>query len=302
MAFGRRGIFQRASNPRGGEGRVVTTSAVTFPQITDFTLDALYSWGDSAAISSFYGAFVSVKYNNDGSRIYVCWDIGNNSSYIKYTSPDLSPVWVPVAETLPATGYTEAGNTRMRCMGWSSDGTKVYIGKLNSDVITEYDNTGTAYNFTSGDLTSPSTFAATDPIDLHVTDDGSQIFWLQNGSLLRSLTMSTPDDITTASAGNTFDHSSQGTANKTGVVGNSDFSVFYLLDLNGTIYEYECSTPGDLSTTSYTGRSKNIVGDLGSGDDAFWGLDISSDYKHLITYSRDSTVVEYGAIAHYTSS
>lgn len=137
-----------------------------------------------------------------------------------------------------------------------------------------------------------------------VRRNGTQIFWVVNGAggAVRSVTMSTPDDLTTGAIdAETFDPSNESSNGFTGMAVSDDgLSMYLMSNTEEAIFEYEFAVAGDLSTLSYTGRSKDITADKVAGDETIFGLDVSPDNKHMILFSRDSTSGQGGAVLHYT--
>jgi hypothetical protein len=148
-------------------------------------------------------------------------------------------------------------------MTMKDDGTKLFIGDVGGNIqewvlSTPWDmstiGTPTVYDFGT-----PSSDLA---MALHLKEDGTRILTGGNGTLVHSLTLSTPWDISTASYDGSFDTTAQTTFNY-GVAMDALGTKMYVSDLTGqTIYQYTLSVAWDITTAVYA--SKSIAG-VGAG-------------------------------------
>lgn len=137
--------------------------------------------------------------------------------------------------------------------------------------------------------------------DRHViiTPDASRIYVMgaDNNSIYQ-WTMSTPGDLSTVGAAQSFSHSSQLTA-PIGWCFNNGGSKMFIMGYNSPgIYQYDLSTPWDITTASYTGyvynyttATTNISGGsvVSQGD-----IEVSRDNKKLYFCVASGSRVYYG--------
>jgi hypothetical protein len=99
---------------------------------------------------------------------------------------------------------------------------------------------------------------------IFVSTDGTKVFLTGEATdAVRRFSLSTPYDISTISAvEQTFSPTSE-TTNPQGVVFTSDGLKMYIMkQASATVYEYSLSTEWDLTTCTYTGRSKDVNTEL----------------------------------------
>jgi sugar lactone lactonase YvrE len=125
---------------------------------------------------------------------------------------------------------------------------------------------------------------------IFVSTDGTKVFLTGEATdAVRRFSLSTPYDISTISAvEQTFSTTSE-TTNPQGVVFTSDGLKMYIMkESSATVYEYSLSTEWDLTTCTYTGRSKDVNTELvNTGRD----LAISPTGDRLYVVGTNNTTV-----------
>ena len=166
----------------------------------------------------------------------------------------------------------------------------------------EYINNGTPYKFQTGDLVLNFDLAGVNrALDVAMLGSGLKLIYLDSANqLIRSITMTLPDDLSTGAVdAATFDPS-----NENASMGSLDVSPdgvsLYLRGLGNIIYEYEFGTPGDVSTLTYTGRSLDVTSDLPVGSTSAVGVSVSPNNQHMVVVARNGTVPANNYFMHYT--
>ena len=162
---------------------------------------------------------------------------------------------------------TGTGNSELPYI--SSDGTKIFQIDAGSDDIYAY-NLTTPFELNS--IVSPATIFDLTPYETVVNgfvfgNNGTEMFILGNGKIIKQFHLSTAWDISTAS--NTKNSTSLTTL--IGVIGfpramdfKDDGTKMYFIEHNDIIYELNLSTAWDISTLSYNNKSITIQNMSGS--------------------------------------
>jgi hypothetical protein len=152
-------------------------------------------------------------------------------------------------------------NGNPSCFIWSADGTKVYScltlnGRIyEADASTAFDLSSLTYN-SANFLNSEDTNVQ----GIFFKDDGTKLYTIGiNTDAVYQYTLSTPWDITSASYDSvSFSVAAQATIGTDLFIGNSG-STMFVADLStDTVYQYDLSTPWDMSTASYSGNSFSV--------------------------------------------
>jgi hypothetical protein len=235
---------------------------------------------------------VNMTWNDDGTRLYIWGDTGTNSGPW-YGDDALTTPYVPQTQT-GATQVANYGSLRARGGVWNADGTALIIPLYGNGTIRKYANSGTAYNPNSGgDLTTTHsetfTFTPGQPRSIDIHPDGTKMWVISNttGRDIYEVNMSTPYDLTTASMGNEYEPAQ---ADMLSMRFSPDGYKYYALALTtGVIHEYTVSTQWDISTSSYTSRSLNVLNSRSPID-----FIISPDGTKMIILYFSTSVSEVG--------
>jgi DNA-binding beta-propeller fold protein YncE len=278
--------------------------------------------GDIAALAGGGGVEI-------GDILYTARDPGsgylpcNGSVYLRASYPDLQGLLPPLGFDFAngvATGQSFSVAAQVRFIvgvAFSSDGTTLVVLN-NSDALFQY-SLATPFDLSTASYASKTLnpelapASLSDPQDFCFSPDGTKLF-VQGRFAVRRWDLATPFDISTASlvAGSLSITSQTGT--KTGIAISPDGTRLYICCANSDpIYEYALSTPFDLGSGSYTGRSLAFNGtatNLNSmavhpdGDRVFVLSDVT-DKVHQINLSTPwdiSTGTDSGISLSVTSS
>ena len=131
-------------------------------------------------------------------------------------------------------------------------------------------------------------------LGVHFKDDGTSFYvCFENGNLIRQYDMSTAWDITTASAGSTFDHSAN-VDQPSSIRFNSDGTQMFLLSSNELVYGYDLSSAWDISTASYTQVSPSGV--FSGRDTSGQGLTFSGDGAYMYFIGETNDVIDQATL------
>jgi 6-phosphogluconolactonase (cycloisomerase 2 family) len=204
----------------------------------------------------------------------------------------------------------DENSTTPNGIGISPDGTKVYIVDANDRFITQY-NLSTPFELSSSsvsggvDLISESGF----PLSVKFNDAGTKMYILDSSSdTVYQYSLSVPFDISNGDGdpGTSVDITSL-TPNTSALITKSDGTVFYILDSNGTVYQFDVSTPFDPTTanlagaTSYqsTATDNSMLGMTFSTDGTklfMTGSDNDNVYEHNLSTAFDVTTATYTGV------
>ena len=180
-----------------------------------------------------YGSLSGVSINNDGTKIYVvdyttqkCHELDLGTAYNISTAVD-NGVFKSIGGSVP-TG-----------IHFKPDGTKAYVVDQNPDQLYQY-SLSTAWNLSTLNTTAVATksLSSQNPEGMIMNYAGTKIWVLYNSNdTAEEWTLQTAWDLSTATAGTTWDFS--GVANTlSGGDTNPDDSTIYFLNSTGKVLEY----------------------------------------------------------------
>ena len=153
---------------------------------------------------------------------------------------------------------------------FNPDGTKIIFFEASGDPSIKQYDLNTAWNHTSIASTTPSATISNDPSYVQwdrgiFADSGSKFYAMQSnqGGKIVEFTCSTPGDLATASAVGSSNellwNTAQGNGESRGIAMNAAGTKLYVgFDLTGDaneqIFQYDLSTPFDLSTATYNNK------------------------------------------------
>jgi hypothetical protein len=187
---------------------------------------------------------------------------------------------------------------------FNTTGSKMYVAGFNSPYeVNEYD-LSTPYDLSTASFLQR--FATTGrPGGVTFNDTGSKMYTtdLTGSNGIEEYAVSTPFDISTASYTTNFSVSAQ-EGQPCGVRFNTTGSKMYVIgQLSNAIFEYDVSTPFDISTASYSGSSLSVVAqENGARDLAFnstgtivciCGLQNDTVYQYDLTSAFDVSTGSY---------
>ncbi|MEE9345658.1 MAG: hypothetical protein V3U88_08630 [Methylococcales bacterium] len=233
-----------------------------------------------------------ITFNDTGSKIYM---VGSaNDSIYEY---DLStPFDLSTKSVVQVTKSVASEDNDPTGIAFNDTGTKIYMVGSANDSIYEY-NLGTPFDISSlGPVTESVSSEDTDPTGIALNNDGTKIYMVgaQNKSIYE-YNLSTPFDLSTKSVVQVTESVASEDNNPTGMTFNDTGSKIYMVgSANDSIYEYNLSTPFDLSTKSVVQVTKSVASEdtvpngivfndtgskiymVGSANDSIYEYDLSS--------------------------
>jgi sugar lactone lactonase YvrE len=176
-------------------------------------------------------------------------------------------------------------------MAFNGDGSKVYLVGDRNNNIYEYD-CSTPYNVTTASLSF--TFDVSDedtaPKGMAWNNDGSKLYMTGRNDEVYEYDCSTPYDTSTASLSASLDVSNDVSV-PNGMEWNNDGSKLYVVGRsNSDVYEYDLTTPFDVTTASYAAEL-NVFSQEADPKGMAWNADGSKLY---IVGDDSDNVVQYG--------
>lgn len=195
-----------------------------------------------------------------------------------------------------ATGSVTSDETDPQAVFFKDDGTKMYVVGLVQDTVFQY-ALGTAWDPSTKGASPEASFSVSaqdgQPQGLAFAADGMTMY--VSGSVNEKVfqyTLTTAWDLTSgvSYSGKSLTVSGQGT-NPGGIWLKPDgTSIYVVCDSNDTVFQYDMSTAGDLSTASYSGNSKSVS----AQDSQVGGIAFTSDgLIMLMTGNLTSDVYQY---------
>ena len=232
----------------------------------------------TATVSMSSGGLVAgVAFNSDGTKMFTSFAQKNGSDYYieeyNLSKPyDISTlVSAGDSARCKLTGLETGNNFQIYDLAFSSDGMKFFV-------VNRHFNNGTA------GADEVAGFDLTSPYDISTCTLGSVHDELDTTAL------------TTGSNAGDFDHNTNNSKHKVQSLEiNDDGTKLFLLfmddedsDVGGRLYEYNLSTPYDVSTLSLVLTAGIAVPDSTSGVDNPSGMKFSSDGKRIFIVGHDS--------------
>jgi hypothetical protein len=244
--------------------------------------------GKTFSVSSQDGAPDAIYFRPDGTNFYIA---GNSSNTVyQYT---LSTPWdVSTASYLGKSFSVSAGGTDPQGLFFKPTGDTLFVLDNQTDTVRQYtlstvwDVSTASYSEKSLSVTSINEF----PLDLTFSDDGTK-FYIVGTNIVYQYTLSTAWDISTASySGKSFSVADQELATRGIVFNFSGLQFFVVGSFTDTVYQYTLSTPWDVSTASYSGKSFSVAAQENISSGIFFKLD---GKKMFIVGTASDNVREY---------
>ncbi|MDC0875509.1 autotransporter outer membrane beta-barrel domain-containing protein [Candidatus Pelagibacter sp.] len=247
-----------------------------FPITNSF--GAMVTHNQTATVSMSSGGIVAgVEFNSDGTKMFTSFAQKNGSAYYieeyNLSKPyDISTrVSAGDSQRCELTGLETGNNFSVYDLDFSSDGMRFFVVNRHFN-----NDTAGADEVAGFDLTSP--------YDISTCTLGSVHDELDTTAL------------TTGSNAGDFDHETNNRQHKVQSLEiNDDGTKLFLLffdneddDVGGRLYEYNLSTPYDVSTLSLVLTAGIAVPDSTSGVDNPSGMKFSSDGKRIFIVGHDS--------------
>jgi len=198
--------------------------------------------------SSYEGTPTDVKFNNDGTRMYV---LGNTrDAVLQY---DLGTAYQPSTAVFPSKSVSVENGVEFK-----TDGTKMYVVSASGGGVDQYD-LSTAWDVTTASYVQTfSTSAQTSPGKVRFKDDGTKMYVI-GASVVYQYTLSTAWDISTASYDSVSFSVATQESSANGLFFGDSGSKMYIVGVNNdTVYQYTLSSAWDLSTASYASLSFSV--------------------------------------------
>jgi 6-phosphogluconolactonase (cycloisomerase 2 family) len=221
--------------------------------------------------SSYEGTPTDVKFNNDGTRMYV---LGTSTDgVLQY---NLGTAYQPSTAVFPSKSVA-AEEENPNGVEFKPDGTKMYVIGTTGDDVNQYD-LSTAWDVTTASYVqnfSVSAQAGAAPTKVRFKDDGTKMYVLSNtNDSVYQYSLSSSWDISTASYDSiSFSVAGQESDPSGMFFGDSGAKMYIVGRTSDTVYQYTLSTPWDLSTASYASLSKSISAEESNPFDVFFKSD-----------------------------
>jgi hypothetical protein len=229
-----------------------------------------------------------VRFKPDGTKMYVAGNTGDDVG--QYS---LSTAWdVSTASFDSVSLSVSSEDTTPNGLAFSSDGTKLYITGNTNNRVFQYD-LSTAWDLSTASYASKSLLTTTDgaggPIEPFMRSNGTDFYYLDiNTDTVYQYTLSTANDISTASyASKSFSVASQET-NPTGLTFSSDGTKMFVCGQSGDdINQYTLSTAWDVSTASFDSVTLDVSSEALNPS----GIDLKPDGTKLYMISNSGDAV-----------
>ena len=216
----------------------------------------------SSALTSQDGDVRDVKFNNDGTKMFMLGRAKDGVYEYSVSTPfDVSTITFVRDLDISVVDATQ-GDNAANSIEFNTDGTKLFMLGQGQDLVNEY-ALSTGFDLSTSSFTRSLDINPQEilPYGLAFNNDGTKMYitgW--QGDDINEYTLTTGFDLSTASYSQRFSVSSE-TAKPSAVQFNSDGTKMYVLggDTIPKIYQYTLTTEFDISTASYSGKSFTIT-------------------------------------------
>jgi hypothetical protein len=200
------------------------------------------------SISGYETTPTDVKFNNDGTRMYVLGT--TRDAVLQY---NLGTAYQPSTAVFPSKSVSVENGVEFK-----TDGTKMYVVSASGGGVDQYD-LSTAWDVTTASYVQTfSTSAQTAPGKVRFKDDGTKMYVI-GASVVYQYTLSSAWDISTASYDSvSFSVATQESSANGLFFGDSGSKMYIVGVTNDTVYQYTLSSAWDLSTASYASLSFSV--------------------------------------------
>jgi DNA-binding beta-propeller fold protein YncE len=243
-------------------GKKVYIAGIGLDRVDGFVLGTAWDLSTANAYSRYVGALEtapnSVTFKPDGTEMYILGAGGDDVNQFSVSSAWSAYTASYVRVFLVS---TQAGATPVKVQ-FKDDGTKMYVLSRTNDAIYQY-SLSTAWDISTATYDTVSFSVSTqesDPIGMFFGDAGSKLYVVGGANdTVYQYTLSSAWDLSTASyASLSFNVSSQETTPAAVFLGDSGSKMYIVGQGNDTVYQYDLTTPWDVSTASYANKSFNI--------------------------------------------
>ena len=254
---------------------------------------------DNSSITSAYSgnslampqntAPVGLAVSSDGSKMYMLGATATARVY-QYTLPNAWSLDNSKYRTKFASVAAET--TAPTSLAFSNDGTKMYVS--STTVVYQYTLT-TAWDVSTASYASKSvTVSGTENVvsGIAVSDDGTALYVVgtQNDTIYQ-FTMSTPDDISTATYASKSVAIPAGETAVTGIHFADSGQRLYIVGATlGLVHQFTCATAWDVSTASDDSFSFRVAGEDSSPQDIFFKPD---GLQYYVVGTTNDTAYHY---------
>jgi hypothetical protein len=205
----------------------------------------------------------SIKFNNDGSKMFILDAFGNNSGKIK--EYHLSTAFDISSSNYITDFDVSSQDNNPTSMAFNNDGTKIFMTGRQNSHVNEY-NLSTAFNIQTASFTGISErfdlqSQEDDPTALTFNNNGTKMYVLGYDDEIYQYSLSTAFDVSTASFlgnNNVLDIYQQESRPNALVFNNNGTKMFVMGADDDDINEYHLSSPYDVMTATYTGAAENF--------------------------------------------
>jgi len=260
------------------DGINISSSINTFTLAFSWVVDVSQITYDSVSFnfSSQTADVRGIAFNNDGTKMYiVSASVNTIYQYTLTTGFDLS-----TASYDSVTFLTNSQTQDASDMQFNNDGTKMFVTCYRNDKVYQY-SLSTPYDISTASYDSVSYDPSDAPFAMALVfkPDGTKMYLTGYSSdTVSQHSLSTPYDLSTASFDN-VEFDVKGTADDTsGLAFSDDGTKMYITSYssgNERVYQYNLSTPYDVSTMSY--------------DSKFFDLSSQATSPNSIAFSSDGT-------------
>ncbi len=241
---------------------------------------------------------ISASFKSDGTKMYALDYSGFGRGLYQYT---LSTAWDVSTISYDSVVFTDAAvtNTDKGNVFFKPDGTKFYIQSYASDTITEY-NCSTAWDISTGSA-SGNSYNYSPPIStsysFSISNDGKFLFIAALASTVYKYSLTTPWDISTATAVSNFSTLGQIAVNTcAGFMLKDDGTKMYVGRVDNSGYSdrvYQYSTSSTVATATFDTSTGNYFTHTPSAD-AEYGFSNAGDVQTFqLEVTGNQSVVGY---------
>jgi sugar lactone lactonase YvrE len=252
------------SNPAASGTVSAATLLLTGAGTTSYDLSAASYDSISLDVSSENSDPRSIRFNNDGTKLYMVGSGATGAASDSVFQYSLSTAFDLSTASYDSVSFSVASQDGTPlAIEFNNDGTKMYIVGYDNRVIFQY-SLSTAFDLSTASYASISfnpSSQDTIPAEVLFNSNGTKMYILGAANdTIYQYSLSTAYNVSTASYDSvSFSVTSQDNSPQGMVFNNDGTKLFYSGITNDTIYQYSLSTAFDLSTISYDSVSFSVA-------------------------------------------
>jgi len=239
-------------DPTGGvwlkTGNIIVSDPATYPDAAISLANATPSFVTSFSVAAQGTEPTSVRFNNDGTKMFVSTQVNGIFEYALSTAYSVSTASFTQSFSVSSQEAYPGG------FSFNNDGTKMFVVGESSDTVFQY-SLLTGFDLSTASYSGVSFLVSaqeSQPTGIAFNNDGTKMFIVgSSGDDVNQYSLATAFDISTASFVTNFSVAAQDTIPHDIVFNNDGTRMFIVGYASDYVNQYSLATAFDISTASF---------------------------------------------------